>query len=190
MGMFSQLVLTRRVCRGGARGCGAPPQKSQSEKNREKRRKQLTKSRKFTKIVTMPFTNGTKPMSFRGGNPPHPQFFRNPHLPKSNPAYAPGSDNQKLFCPQSKNGVYISTFWSFWDTDPFCGTLCLLAPRKTCYFEIYFGHKICNTTHNKHRFRHITVSVIPFYFLYFRAKCRYFLDTLVFSLLKCQFLKE
>ncbi len=44
----------------------------------------------MTKIAIMPFTNGSKLMSFRGGNPPHPQFFfRNSRLPKINPAYVP-----------------------------------------------------------------------------------------------------
>ena len=51
------------------------PQKSQSGKNQENRRKKITKSRKFTKITTMPFTNGSKMRSFQGGNPPHPNFF-------------------------------------------------------------------------------------------------------------------
>ncbi len=38
----------------------------------------------------MPFTSGSKLMSFQGGNPPYPQLFPNPHLPKINHAYAPG----------------------------------------------------------------------------------------------------
>ncbi len=59
----------------GARGALHPPKKKQSDKNQEKRRNKITKSRKFTKITTMPFTNGSKVRSFQGGNPPHPHFF-------------------------------------------------------------------------------------------------------------------
>ncbi len=73
---------------GGARGCVA--RKSQCDKNQEKRRKKITEPRKFTKITTMSFTNGLKERTFQGGNPPHPRFFRNPHLPKISPAYVPG----------------------------------------------------------------------------------------------------
>ncbi len=33
-------------------------------------------------VTNMPFTYGSKLISFRGGNTPYPHFFRNPHLPK------------------------------------------------------------------------------------------------------------
>ncbi len=83
------------------------------------RRENIIKIKKLTKITIMKFTNGSKVMSFRGGNYPltpillevrtsqklvlhtplaiphqedtfHSHFIRSPHLPKISPAYAPG----------------------------------------------------------------------------------------------------
>ena len=48
----------------------------------------------MTKITILPFTNGSKTMSFRGVTPLTPNSFRSPHLPKMNPAYAPGNAAQ------------------------------------------------------------------------------------------------
>ncbi len=95
-------IVTRKVelCDEQARMQGSAidastRKKSNLRKIEKKEGEKLTKSRKLTKITIMPFTNGSKVMSFRGGNPvivTHPQFFRSPRLPKINPAYALGDE--------------------------------------------------------------------------------------------------
>ncbi len=72
-----------------------PQKKPIWQKSREKK-PTTTKSRKFTKNTTMPFTNGSKVRSY----PLTPNFFRKLHLPKINPAYAPASLSI-LFCVSS-----------------------------------------------------------------------------------------
>ncbi len=48
------------------------------------------KIKKNYKNYQILFTNGSKVRSFQGVTPLTPNFFRNPHLLKLNPAYAPG----------------------------------------------------------------------------------------------------
>ena len=74
--MTNTLHQPRRVCRGVQGGA------AHSKKIGRKEEKQITKLRKFTKIIIMPFTNGSKLMSFGGSNPLTPIFFEIRTSPK------------------------------------------------------------------------------------------------------------
>ena len=94
--MLAQYQARMQGGGGGARGCVAPPLKNNLAKIKKKEKNH--KIKKIKKILpTIPFTNGSKVRSFQGGNPPQPNFdfFRNPHLPKINPAYAPAQYQRK-----------------------------------------------------------------------------------------------
>ena len=65
---------------GGARGCGAPPEKDNMTKIKKKQGKKSRNQEHLPNITTMQFTNGSK-VSFRRATP-HPNFVEVRTSPK------------------------------------------------------------------------------------------------------------
>ncbi len=79
--------------------------KANMKKKKRKMKKKITKSRKFTKLTIMPFTNGKKWWFFEGVTPS--PIFSKSAPPQINPAYAPGGIkwNQMKFPKQDTSHV-------------------------------------------------------------------------------------